>query len=253
MIAAVSTPAQKAAFLSAIRGRPYFHALLRRDLALWADNPGAPTKLFVLPGGALTISGRSAQLCGVPEDGEELAAFLRFAGVERVTCSDPMPGWMQRQTLFLYALAPGERLSVGKPPEGLLWRDDPSVMELARRLFPEDAARAEAFYSETCTALAHGYARVAALYDASGRQVSTVGAYAMTDGEAYMAMGETAAELRGRGIGGWLIAEFANRLSTEGWQVTFLCEQKRRHFYDRLGFACTGRYEQYTISGMDND
>ena len=136
MIAAVSTPAQKAAFLSAIRGRPYFHALLGRDLALWADNPGAPTKLFVLPGGALTISGRSAQLCGVPEDGEELAAFLRFAGVERVTCSDPMPGWMQRQTLFLYALAPGERLSVGKPPEGLLWRDDPSVMEIARRLFP---------------------------------------------------------------------------------------------------------------------
>ena len=227
MIAAVSTPSQKAAFLSAIRGRPYFHALLGRDLALWADNPGAPTKLFVLPGGALTISGRSAQLCGVPEDGEELAAFLRLAGVERVTCSDPMPGWMQRQTLFLYALAPGERLSVGKPPEGLLGRDDPSVMEIARRLFPEDAARAEAFYSETCTALAHGYARVAALYDASGRQVSTVGAYAMTDAEAYLAMGETAAELRGRGIGGWLIAEFANRLSAEGWRVAFLCEQKR--------------------------
>ena len=96
MISAVTTPTQKAAFLSAIRGRPYFHALLGRDLALWADNPGAPTRLFVLPGGALTISGRSAQLCGVPEDEEELAAFLRFAGVERVTCSDPMPGWTRR-------------------------------------------------------------------------------------------------------------------------------------------------------------
>lgn len=96
MIAAVTTPAQKAAFLSAVQGRPCFHALLGRDLALWADNPGAPTRLFVLPGGALAISGRSAQLCGVPEDGEELAAFLRFAGVERVTCSDPMPGWTLR-------------------------------------------------------------------------------------------------------------------------------------------------------------
>ena len=93
---------------------------------------------------------------------------------------------------------------------------------------------------------AHGYARVAALYDASERQVSTVGAYAMTDGEAYMARGETAAELRGRGIGGWLIAEFANRLSAEGWRVAFLCEQKRCHFYDRLGFARAGTLAVYT-------
>ena len=35
--------------------------------------------------------------------------------------------------------------------------------------------------------------------------MSTVGAYAMANGEAYMAMGETLPELRGRGIGGWLI------------------------------------------------
>lgn len=247
MIAAVSTRDQKAEFWSRCRNKPYFHALLGRDLALWADNPGAPVKLFVLPGAALTVSGRSAQLCGVPEDCEEAESFLRFAGVERVTCSQPVPGWKLHRELFLYTLQAGERLPVGPVPAGLHWREDPPVMEIARRLFGEDTDRGKAFYSETCTALAHGYARIAALYDGEERQISTVGAYAMADGEAYMAMGETVQELRGRGIGGWLIASFANRLSADGWQVSFLCEETRCHFYDHLGFSQTGIYHQYIM------
>ena len=44
MVQAVSTSGQKQAFAAAIAGRPYFQALLGRDLALWADNPGAPTR-----------------------------------------------------------------------------------------------------------------------------------------------------------------------------------------------------------------
>ena len=46
--------------------------------------------------------------------------------------------------------------------------------------------------------------------------MSTVGAYAMANGEAYMAMGETLPELRGRGIGGWLIPYLANELAGGG-------------------------------------
>ena len=52
MIQAVTTPAHKQAFATAIQGAPYFRAVMGRDLALWADNPGAPVRLFTLPGAA---------------------------------------------------------------------------------------------------------------------------------------------------------------------------------------------------------
>ena len=44
MIQAVITPAHKQAFATAIQGAPYFRAVMGRDLALWADNPGAPVR-----------------------------------------------------------------------------------------------------------------------------------------------------------------------------------------------------------------
>lgn len=66
MIQAVTTPAHKQAFATAIQGAPYFRAVMGRDLALWADSPGAPVRLFTLPGAALTLNGSTAQLCGTP-------------------------------------------------------------------------------------------------------------------------------------------------------------------------------------------
>ena len=72
MIQAVTTPAHKQAFATTIQGAPYFRAVMGRDLALWADNPGAPVRLFTLPGAALTLNGSPAQLCGTPQDREEL-------------------------------------------------------------------------------------------------------------------------------------------------------------------------------------
>ena len=123
----------------------------------------------------------------------------------------------------------------------------PSVLRLATQLFPQEPERQDCYYSETCTALAHGFARVLALQDAAGRPVSTVGAYAMANGEAYMAMGETLPELRGRGIGGWLIPYLANELAGEGWTVTFLCAAERCHFYERLGFVLQKQYVKYKL------
>ena len=65
MIQAVTTPAHKQAFAMAIQGAPYFRAVMGRDLALWADNPGAPVRLFTLPGAALTLNG-STPSCAAP-------------------------------------------------------------------------------------------------------------------------------------------------------------------------------------------
>lgn len=71
--------------------------------------------------------------------------------------------------------------------------------------------------------------------------------YAMANGEAYMAMGETLPELRGRGIGGWLIPYLANELAGEGWTVTFLCAAERCRFYERLGFVLQKQYVKYKL------
>ena len=247
-IRALADPAGRQAFAAAIRGKPFFGALMGRDLRLWADNPGAPTRLYWLPDAALALSGRSAQLCGPVRDWEELALFLRFAGVEKLTADRPAP--LPRQTeLYLFTLAPGQALPPGPAPAGLTLDRNPPVGAIAALAFPgeENAARRDAFYSETCTAVAHGFARLWALTGADGGLVSMVGAYAMVDGEAYLATGETVPERRGCGIGGWLIASAANALAAEGWRVTLLCEENRRRFYTRLGFAPAGAYPRYRL------
>ena len=257
MIQALSNAAQEQAFLQTVSGKPYFRALLGRDAALWTGNPGAPTRLFTLPGGALALSGRSAQLCCdslQSPDWEELALFLRFAGVERVTANlRPPETWPLRRDLYLYILAPGGQLPVPPLLPGLHIDCNPSMQAISAELFPEEPERQDAFYSESCTALNHGYARVLAVCDGAGKMVCTVGAYAICDGEAYMAAGETRPDLRGQGIGGHLIVTLANELAAEGYTVTFLCEEKRCHFYDRLGFMCIGTYGQYLLPAQTNN
>lgn len=257
MIQAVTDAAQKQTFLQTVEGVPYFQALLGRDAALWTGNPGAPSRLFTLPGGALALSGRSAQLCcekGTEPDWEELALFLQFAGVKRLTMNTcPPETWPLRRDLDLYTLAPGGHLEPPPLLEGLTIDRSPSMQAISEELFPGEPEQQEHFYSESCTALNHGYARVLAVRDGAGEMICTVGAYAICNGEAYMAAGETREELRGRGIGGHLIATMANELAAEGYTVTFLCEEKRRHFYDRLGFVHTLNYGQYLLPPQDNN
>ena len=248
MIQAVTTPAHKQAFAAAFQGAPYFRAVMGRDLALWADNPGAPVRLFTLPGAALTLNGSTAQLCGQPQDWEELLGFLQFAGITHLIAeAAPQLPAAAGAPLFLYRMTPQSQLPLAQAPQGYTLTRSPSVSRLAAQLFPQEPERQDCYYSETCTALAHGFARVLALQDAAGRPVSTVGAYAMANGEAYMAMGETLPELRGQGIGGWLIPYLANELAGEGWAVTFLCGAERCHFYERLGFVLQGQYVKYKL------
>ena len=222
MIQAVTTPAHKQAFATAIQGAPYFRAVMGRDLALWADNPGAPVRLFTLPGAALTLNGSTAQLCGTPQDWEELLSFLQFAGIAHLIAEEtPLLPAAAGEPLFLYSMPPQDRLPLAQEHQGYMLNRSPSVLRLATQLFPQEPERQDCYYSETCTALAHG--------------------------EAYMAMGETLPELRGRGIGGWLIPYLANELAGEGWTVTFLCAAERCRFYDRLGFVLQKQYVKYKL------
>ncbi len=128
---------------------------------------------------------------------------------------------------------------------GELLNRSPSVLRLATQLFPAGTGTAGLLLFRNLPFILA--ARVLALQDAAGRPVSTVGAYAMANGEAYMAMGETLPELRGRGIGGWLIPYPANELVGEGWTVTFLCGRALPLFYERLGFVPQKQYVKYKL------
>ena len=79
----------------------------------------------------------------------------------------------------------------------------------------------------------------------AGQTLCTVGAYAVANGQAYMACGQTAEPLRGKGIGGRLIVQMANALAAEGEHPVFLCAPERVHFYTRLGFAKLGEYVRF--------
>lgn len=251
MIQSVQPPAHRAAFAAAIQGVPCLHALLGRDLALWADNPGAPVRLFLAETAALALSGSTATLCGsLSADGwEELRSFLRFTGTQVLRSTTPAPWGTAATPLTCYGLAAGERLFLPPAPAGLTPDDAPPIGEVARFLFSEHPAQQDAFYSATCSAAARGMARCWALRDAAGALVCTVQADALHDGEACLAMGRTSPALRGQGIGGWHIASCANALAAQGWRVSFLCYPERCRFYDRLGFRQIDTFNEYQIDG----
>ncbi len=253
MIRQVSAPGQRQVFAVAIAGEPYLAPVLGRDLAIWADNLGAPVRLFTASGAALSLSGSAATLCGVPGDEEELLAFLRFAGVRSLLSARPLAMGEAGERYSRYTLAPGGRLA-GAPseaPAGLVLDQEPSMGQVAAFLFPGDAGRQDNLYTEGCAARARGMARVWALRRPGGEILSTVGAYAVLDGAAAMAMGCTHSSLRGRGIGGWLIARMAETLAREGLAVSLLCAPERCPFYQRLGFAPAGPLWQYKINNME--
>ena len=152
------------------------------------------------------------------------------------------------KTLSVFGLAPGKQLPL-PPADEALWQSltfdpEPPAGAVADVLFPDRPARRDDFYSELCTKRNRGKAVVWAL-EQQGRIACTVGAYAMANGQAYMACGETVEPLRGKGIGGRLIVRLANSLSAQGLWPLWLCSPERVPFYTRLGFAKLGEYARY--------
>lgn len=259
MIRAVQGAADKAAFARCAAPWPALHAVLGRDLALWADNPGAPVRLFCLTDGggqttaALDLYGHTALLAGqVGEtEAEELAAFLRFAGVEKLRTPAKLPArpeWQPREPLYAYAWAGSTALPL---PAGTALEIDPPVAELAAMFFPEDAARRDAYYVTACAARSHGLARQWLLRGAAGEPLSTVSAGAILDdgdGEAYLEMGYTVPAARRRGCFAPLITRAAAELAGQGYRVTLDCAENLCPLYEKLGFTQIGILRQYNTN-----
>ena len=128
--------------------------------------------------------------------------------------------------------------------DSLTFVKDPASGPVAENLFPDRPARRDDFYSELCTKRSRGKALVWTL-EQGGNIVCTVGAYALCNGQAYMACGQTAEALRGQRVGGRLIVQMANALSAQGDQPVFLCSPERVHFYTQLGFHPLGTLARY--------
>ena len=208
MIAQVSTKAHRARFLNACRGKWVLGATLPLDLALFSKSQ--PWRFYAGPTLALELSGSTAWAAGHANP-EELASFLAFCGCESIILDEnecpPPAGWCKAKTLTVFGLAPGKALPLPAADEtlwaGLTLDREPSAMDVARALYPADTAKQEDFYSELCTKRTRGKALVWALRQGS-ETICTVGAYALANRQAYMACGQTAQPLRGKGMGGSL-------------------------------------------------
>ncbi len=246
MIAQLTGESSCARFLQACEGKPYFGCVLPLEAQLFCKSQ--PGRFFAGPGLALELRGGKADAAGV-YDPEELASFLRLCGVTSLMTGGPAPaGWGLERMYRLFALEAGRALPLPAADEAL-WQSltlnrEPKAGPVADCLFPARPRQRDDFYSELCTKRNHGAARVWTL-EQDGAIICTVGAYALHAGEAYMACGQTAPALRGRGIGGRLIVQLANELAAGGWRVTFLCVEERIRFYTRLGFAPCGQIARY--------
>ena len=250
MIAQVKTPRQRQRFFNACREKLCLGATMPLALSLFGKSQ--PGRFFAGPTLALDVGGSTAWLAGHANP-DELAGFLNFCGCEAVVLDEagcpPPTGWKRAKTLSVFGLPPGRQLPLPEAAAAL-WQSlekntEPAAGKTAEMLFPDRPGKRDDFYSELCSKRSRGLARVWTL-EREGEIVCTVGAYALADGQAYMACGETAEALRGRGIGGRLIVGMANALSAEGWMPVFLCSPERVHFYIRLGFERLGEYARYT-------
>ena len=250
MIAQVKTPRQRQRFFNACREKLCLGATMPLALSLFGKS--RPGRFFAGPTLALDVGGSTAWLAGHANP-DELAGFLNFCGCEAVVLDEagcpPPTGWKRAKTLSVFGLPPGRQLPLPEA-DAALWQSlekntEPAAGKTAEMLFSDRPGKRDDFYSELCSKRSRGLARVWAL-EREGEIVCTVGAYALADGQAYMACGETAEALRGRGIGGRLIVGMANALSAEGWMPVFLCSPERVHFYTRLGFERLGEYARYT-------
>ena len=249
MIAQVKTPRQRQRFFNACREKLCLGATMPLALSLFGKS--RPGRFFAGPTLALDVGGSTAWLAGHANPAE-LAGFLSFCGCESAildeTVCPPPDGWHKEETLTVFGLPQAGPLPLPAVDEALwtqlsLCREAPAA-RVAEALYPADLTRQADFYSELCTKRIRGRA-VAWTLEQGSTVVCTVGAYALCNGQAYMACGQTAEPLRGKGIGGRLIVEMANSLAAEGLRPVFLCAPERVRFYTRLGFAKQAEYARY--------
>ena len=189
---------------------------------------------------ALLVQGGGALLCGGLSDAqrEELAVFLRFAGVRGLTARVPqLPGW-QGAPLVEMLLPPGGARPVPPLPEGTRLCTDPPLWPLREGGLLPDTVDPDGWYAGACTRRARGLAQIWTL-ERAGRPVAAAGIYSLRGAPfgCYLSGVFTLPEERGRGSASALVAALAAGRETP---VRLLCAPALENFYCRLGFVPAG-------------
>ncbi|MFV0414261.1 MAG: GNAT family N-acetyltransferase, partial [Oscillospiraceae bacterium] len=159
--------------------------------------------------GVLMLQGGNALLCG-RADPEELAAFLRFTGVENIKSENTRPpGFAQRpQVRMVYRQAGAP--AAGRLPAGVLLEEEPSLWQLAFEDEVLPLPDPGGYYADACLRRTRGHSDIVCAA-ATGRYVATAGVFRLQPQGAYITAVHSLPEWRGRGIAGALLAHLASR------------------------------------------
>ncbi|MDD3428721.1 MAG: GNAT family N-acetyltransferase [Oscillospiraceae bacterium] len=232
------TPQTRQAFLAVLQKSPiYIGACMGCNYQVYKDFPQSMQFFIVDADCVLQIKGKSAFLCGTPQDETELAAFLSFCGADDLKSDGYIPqGWSQAFLLYNMQYS-GEQPQISCKAQIEIEQATnlTDVMEMLR----DEAFTGEKldnFYADACRRKNQGFAQIWAARQ-KGKLVATAGAYSMYQNEAYLAAVETLPMYRAQGIASALVAALSHHLHTQGWRVTLSCKQNRVHLYSCLGFA----------------
>lgn len=213
---------------------------------LLMQNRHMPHRFYITDSGAvLKLSGRRAALCGVPQapaEARELADFLAFSRVDRLTAVDWYPpAWYVLDNAAVLARAPGQRVPAIPLPPG--FDAEPPVDDIlavlestSGRMQPEGVR--EGFWVDFHIRRNHGVSRVYGIWE-GGVLAATAGAWAINAQTAYIACVETLPGYRHRGYATALVAHLCAGLPAH--TLTLMCADETTGFYGRLGFAPTGQ------------
>ena len=246
MIRAVEHEEHRRQYLLAVQACPGLAPRMASQLELFWQKPGSGWRFFAQEGdapAALMVRGNWALGCG-RFDPEELGLLLGFLGVTDYTApeADPPEGYTKGEELPLFAWE-GPAPAPGPVPEGVAFTLEPSPWAVSRLVLEETpdptGEVTENYYSDLCTALNHGFAKISGL-EKGGRLICTEGVYGLWEGKAYLAGRETVPEERRKGLGSWLLLELVRLLTEEGIQPWFWCGLPLQAHYSRLGFIQKG-------------
>lgn len=242
MIRRVLTEAEERCYLNRVADALCLGTAMEVRCRMFREVPQLGHQFWLSENAAIALSGDTASVVG-EYDPEEMAAFLDFAGMQKLLTDGEAPtGWVPADTLYAYAVRSPLPVHC---PGGMSIDRQPSLMTFTDlALSGEDAAAKESFYAQACAKRNHG---MGAFWVASlnGTPVSAVAASEICGGFAYMSQGHTLPDFRGGGIGGALIAAMANSLLEQEVTPCWLCREERRHFYEAMGATCEKEYYLY--------
>lgn len=103
----------------------------------------------------------------------------------------------------------------------------------------------ESYFLDISHRIRHGTAEVYAVFDETGRAVSTASVTAMSDGCAVIGCVATASDCRRRGMATKLVHDITQRHLNLG-RAVYLHREKKIHLYRKMGFEVVGRWKEFS-------